>query len=224
MATLASAILDRAAVILQDTENVRWTVAELLKWLSDGQASIVQLKPDAGTVNTSVRLKAGARQELPAVGISLVDIPRNMGLDGATPGDAVRMADREDMDANAPGWMTAAPSATVLNFVCNKADPLHFYIYPPQPGTGQGYVEMVYVAYPAAVEAITDAISLPDIYAPMLLDFVLYRAYQKDAEDAVNAQRSTTHMAAFLNMLGVQAKSSITPALVTYPLAPGGGK
>jgi hypothetical protein len=67
-------------------------------------------------------------------------------------------------------------------------------------------VELVYSSYPtditepadgALYTAVTGNISVPDIYANTLVDYVLYRAYTKDAEFAGNAQRATAHYGAF---------------------------
>ncbi|MCK7581011.1 MAG: hypothetical protein MZV65_38935 [Chromatiales bacterium] len=49
-------------------------------------------------------------------------------------------------------------------------------------------------------------IKLDDIYANAILDYVLYRAYSKDAEYAANAQRAALHYQAFTNALGVKTQ------------------
>jgi hypothetical protein len=58
---------------------------------------------------------------------------------------------------------------------------------------------------------------LDDIYANCLLDYILYRAYQKDSEYAGNAQRSMMHYQGFSNALGIktQADSATTPIPTT---------
>ena len=55
-------------------------------------------------------------------------------------------------------------------------------------------------------------ISLDDIYANALLDFILYRAYSKDAEFAANAVRSNAHLTAFGSSLGVKTKIDASSA------------
>ena len=59
----------------------------------------------------------------------------------------------------------------------------------------------------------TTTISLDDVYANCILDYMLYRAYQKDSEYAGNAERSLMHYQSFSNALGVktQADGAITP-------------
>jgi hypothetical protein len=40
-----------------------------------------------------------------------------------------------------------------------------------------------------------------------MLDYMLYRAYSKDAEYAANAQRAVAHFQAFQNALGVKSQT-----------------
>lgn len=205
---LVSAIVSRAATILQDTTNVRWPEAELVDWVNDGQREIVLLRPEAGAKTAVHQLVAGAAQTLPSDGTELVEITRNMGTDGTTPGPVARIIDREELDAIDPDWPTATASATVVHYIYNARNPTGFYVYPPQPASGQGYVEVVYAATPATV-ASGDSLGLDDIYASAVLDYVLYRAYQKDGEQAESARRSNTHYTAMLNALGVKAKNNL---------------
>jgi len=52
-------------------------------------------------------------------------------------------------------------------------------------------------------------INIDDIYANALVDYMLYRAYSKDAEYAGNAQRAVAHYTAFSNSLGVLIKNEL---------------
>lgn len=75
---LASTILSKAAAILFDETNVRWTQAELLTHLNRAQRIVVDAAPQAGTVKEVALLGEGARQSLPTGGIRLLDMPRNL--------------------------------------------------------------------------------------------------------------------------------------------------
>jgi hypothetical protein len=55
-------------------------------------------------------------------------------------------------------------------------------------------------------------IGIDDIYANALLDFILYRAYNKDAEFAGNATRAQVHMMGFASSLGVKSKIDASSA------------
>lgn len=215
---LASAIVDKAEIILQDTTNTRWDPAELLGWLNDGQREAVSLKQFANDKNQNLLLVTGTKQTIPADGISLLEVVRNMGTNGATPGPAVRIVDREALDAAVPNWHAATAAAEVKHYVFDQRDPTHFYVYPPQPAANQGYVEIIYAAAPADI-ALGTAITLDDVYANAILDYILYRAYLKDSDSPVNAQRAANHYAAFGNSLGVRlkAETAVNPNTVAPP-------
>ena len=90
--------LARAAVLLQDVSNIRWPLPELLDWLNDGQREIVLKKPNASIKNEPFVLAVGTKQTLPADGVQLIDVVRNL------PGTAIRIVSREILDAQLPDW------------------------------------------------------------------------------------------------------------------------
>lgn len=209
---LASEILTRASVVLQDTTNVRWDQTELINALNDGQRDVVLLAPEACTQTVNMMLSAGTRQQLPAGGLRLIAVTRNMGT-GSTPGRAIRLVSRTVLDAQRPNWHTEPASNTALHYTFDPRNPKTFYIYPPQPSVPSA-VELTYSAMPATV-SVGQAIGIEDIYANALLDYVLYRAYLKDAEYTQNADRATLHYKAFLAALG--AKESIDSSVEPLP-------
>ena len=199
MATkLVSDIVTRASTILQDTTNVRWPTDELVKWVNDAQLEIVKLVPDAYTKSESVQLVPGTKQSLPASGIRLIEVVRNMGGAGSTPGRAVRKVPRMVLDTQHPDWHSES-DAVVKHYIFDTRDPKRFYVYPGQPSPAN-YVELVYSAAPPAV-AISDVISIDDVYANSILHCVLYFAYLKDADYAANDQRAANAWQVFLNTL-----------------------
>lgn len=195
----AQAIIERASVILQDTSNIRWPVNELLNWLNDGQREIVALAPDAYTRTENVLLVPGTKQTIPGIGIRLIDISRNMGVTGATPGRAIRPVDRAVLDAQRPNWHFETASAEAKHYMFDRRNPKVFYVYPPQPNV-PGYVEITYSSAPTDVSQ-GQPIVIDDIYANALLDYILYRAYSKDAEYTQNAERAQMHYKAALASL-----------------------
>ncbi len=116
MAVTAQTIIDKAAKQLLDSNNLKWTRAELLSWLNDGLRQIVLMQPNATNTRSSVQLVAGTRQKLPTGGWMLLGIYRNMGTTGTTPGRAVRISSRELLDAFNPNWHTATASTTTTNY------------------------------------------------------------------------------------------------------------
>ena len=191
---LASSIIDRAAITLQDTTNIRWPRAELLGWLNDGQRDIVMHKPNACVANGARQLAAGSKQTIAADAIGLVDAVRNLGANGTTPGRAVRLVSREILDSQIPGWHFETPTGEVKHFVYSELDPRTFYVYPPSNGANQ--LELICSAAPGNV-AENATIAIDDIYANALLDYILYRAYAKDTEYASNPTAANNHYTAY---------------------------
>jgi hypothetical protein len=207
MATVtAASVIDKAQVILQDTTGIRWPDDELLGWLNDGQREIVLYKPNAFVRNTSVQMTTGTKQGLPADGVQLLDVVRNMGTNGSTPGRAVRITIREILDSQIPNWHTEAPANEVKHYMYSMLDPKNFYVYPPN--TGQGHVELIYGAAPTEA-TLQSTITLDDIYQTILMDYILYRAYSKDTEFAADVNRASSHQQAYLTALTGKAKVEI---------------
>lgn len=199
-------IVTKAQTILQDVTGVRWPSSELLSWLNDGQREVVLFKPNSYVKNVAVKLVSGTKQSLPADGIQLIDIVRNMGAGGVTPGRSIRITMREILDAQVSNWHDdSIADIVVKHYVYSQFDPKTFYVYPPQPTVNQGYVELIYGASPADTTLI-GTISIDDIYQSILLDYVLYRAYSKDTEYAADENRAAFHQAAYLASLTGKAK------------------
>ena len=201
----AQSVVDKVQVILQDTTGVRWPDSELLDWLNDGQREIVLYKPNAFIKNLAVRMAGGTKQSLPADGVQLIDVVRNMGTNGTTPGRAVRITMREVLDSQLPDWHSETPSSVVKHYVYSLFDPKNFYVYPPQPAAGQGYIELVYGASPTDT-TLGGTITLDDIYQNVLVDYILYRAYSKDTEYAADQNRAAAHQNAYIAALTGKAK------------------
>ena len=217
MAITAQSIIRRCVETLQDTTSIRWPVAELVRYLNDGQREVVLYRPDAMVTNATVTCVAGTKQTLPANGAKLIEVIRNARAAGTK--RAVRMVNREILDAQMPGWHALAGADDALHFMYDPRDPRVFYVYPP--ATTNTQLDIVYAAYPtdivepadgATYTAVTGNISLPDIYGNVLQDYILYRAYTKDSEYAGNAQRAQAHYAAFANALGIEIKATVAVA------------
>ncbi len=203
---IARAVIEKAQIILQDTTGVRWpSDTELLGWLNDGQREVMVFKPNTNVKNIAIKLATGTKQSLPSDGVQLIDVVRNMGTDGQTPGRAVRIALREILDAQVPNWHSSTAAAEAKHYMYSVLDPKNFYVYPPQPSSGQGYVELVYGATPADA-TINGAITLDDIYQNVLVDYILYRAYSKDTEYAADQNRAAAHQNAYIASLTGKAK------------------
>ena len=201
MTIAAQSIIRRVVETMQDNTSVRWPVAELVRYLNDGQREVVLYRPDSMVTNATITLASGAKQALPTNGSKLIDVIRNT----AGTKRSVRMTVRNILDTQSPNWYNLTGVTEILHYMYDPRDPKVFYVYPPAAASGAS-VEVVYSAYPtditepadgALYSAVSGNISLPDIYGNVLADYILYRAYTKDSEYAGNAQRAQAHYAAF---------------------------
>jgi hypothetical protein len=193
----AQSIIDKAQIILQDTTGIRWPEeTELLGWLNDGQREVAILRPDASTVTANMTTVAGTKQSLPAAGTALVNVMRTVG------GNAIRKVPQEILDAQRPGWH-AESSGAAKHYTYDPRTPRIFYVYPPSAGSVQ--LEIKYQAAPADVATIGGTITIDDVYANALIDYILFRAYSKDAEYTANDGRAMAARKSFENTLGLKA-------------------
>jgi hypothetical protein len=196
---LASTLITSVSRLLHDTANERWSTTELLEYLNDGQKEACIPKPDIYTVATSFQLAAGTRQQIPANSVQLVKIVRNMGLDGTTPGSAIPSVVMQQLDLVRPGWHSEAASAVVKHWMYDEKAPKFFWVYPRNTGTG--YVEAILGAVPPDVAAVSNAITIDDIYKNPLVNYMLFRSYSKDADFAANESLAKTYYDLFMSSL-----------------------
>lgn len=211
MAFSAQSLILRVITTLQDATAVRWATDELVRYLNDGQREILVYRPDATATTASVALAAGAKQSLPVGSFKLIDIVRN--TNGTK--RAIRLTTRALLDSQVPSWQyvsgvgTDVGATEIKHYVYDSRDPKVFYVYPPAASSGAS-VEMVYSALPtdiaepapgALYTAITGSLSVSDLYTNALTNYVLYRAYAKDAEFSANGQVAAAYYASFQNAL-----------------------
>jgi hypothetical protein len=195
---LASEITDSASILLQDIDKTRWTDAELRQWLYDGQVEAARI-PGINTVPIVFQLVAGSKQTLPANAIAALRFTRNMGSNGTTPGNAIRPVFRKEIDAFVPGWMSATGNVVEHVIYEPEVDDRTFYVYP----SSTNYIEIYVSQMPTAITGPTSTVSLGDDYRNALLDYVLYRAYSKDAEHGNINNKALTHWHGFANGVGL---------------------
>lgn len=205
MGTAYNLIL-RAQSILQDTTGQQWSDADLLREVCAGQTLIAAKVPDGCTGKRPVMLVSGVRQQLPANCISCLAITRNMGTDGLTVGDVIYPFDPASLSAFDPGWEYGTEGTSIKSYFYQPQLPREFMVYPP--AVAGIYVEAAMrleptpIVYDEAGDWQTSALSINPTYEEALLEFVLFRAYAKDSEDAQNLSRSGAHQQAFQALLG----------------------
>lgn len=199
---LASAILAKVSVDLNDTANVRWPQAELLAWLNDGQRAAAVLKPSCSASVQSFTLQAGkTKQTAPTGAVAVLDVVRNMGEDGNTPGVVVTPVDRAALDRTIPTWHSDANTLGYVSHTVASAEPHTFYVYPKAPATTWA-VEAVFAVTPTEVATVSTAITVDDIYSTALSFYVLARAYGKNRTDTASVAMAATYYSAFVDAMG----------------------
>lgn len=202
MTVYAASLLTRASEALQDTSYVRWTEAELLRYLYDGVQALITARPDMSTTTAAFTPAVGARQTLPSEAVALVDVLNNT----ATNKRAVTKVSQPLMEATNRDWMSATPADTAVNYMYDLRTPRTWYIYPP--ATGGGSVDIVYSVFPAETTSRVGTYDLSSQWQTPLLAYVLGRAYAKDAEYGGNMALSTTYMSAFAKDIEGQATTT----------------
>lgn len=242
-------VLYRVSAQLHDVspQFTRWTQRELVSWLNDGQKAIAKYMPSSCSRVDTIRLAAGTKQDISLIlpgqlapqvsgqpsiyGGYLQSVIRNMGATGLTPGRAIRLVDREVMDVNNPTWHSST-GTEVTQYMFDPRMPKTFYVYPGVPTTTNVYVELSYLADPVEVlwyqvdygmtSNTFTMISIDDKYVDDLVNYILARAYMKDAEFAANAGLASAHAQMFTSSINAQvaALSGVNPNLQSLPMNP----
>lgn len=248
---LVKDVLWRVSILLGDTlpQFKRWSERELVHWLNDARIAITKALPLANVRVDAIKLPNdsyhsietiaaadcipgdGSTPTVPIYGTQFLRATRNMGLDGLERGKAIRMVDREDMDAAEPDWSMRV-GANVTSCIFDPLQPLRFGTYPSTKGLA--WIEIAYCAVPipitntaaAGSEAYlnsgssTVTLGIADQYVEECVDYVLSRAHQSDVLHA-EPVKAIYHEQRFINSL----KSKLAASGGTDPnlsIQPGG--
>lgn len=199
---LASALIAQVSEIVQDESNVVWTESQCLGWLNDAQRAIVSVRPDSSILNHSVILVPGTKQSI--TGLRLMAVNRNMGIDGLTPGRAIRLVERGIKDDFNPDWHTEDAATAVKEWIFDARLPKEYYVSPPVHATTVVQIEVSESIEPTEMAATTDTISLDDVYSPAIIEWAIYRCMSREAEETPNIQRAAMHFQQFFSLLGAK--------------------
>jgi hypothetical protein len=207
-------IVSGARKILSDDDEVRWSNSELILWLNDCYSVLPQVKPSECTVGEELTLVEGTKQSIPSDAERLVDITHN------TAGDmgAINIISRKELSAVLPGWNAESGTENIERYIFDEMMPKEFFVYPPALDTATVYAHVVKIpASHSRILAVSEdlSISVKDSLAPMLIDYILFRAFSKDADNASYANRAGLH----LNSFNMQADAGFKLELATSPNA-----
>jgi hypothetical protein len=196
MTVTAGTILTRVRTqLIDELDQKRWEDAELYRWMSDGQRVLIAMDPAIGAYTDSLKLIVGTKQNLPDGSFMLLDVKRNMGLDGETPGRAVTVVSRENLDRVDPDWHASRRSDITYHYIYDPKQPRIFYVWPPS--TGMTYLEVSRAVNPADLTAPESTLGVPDLYQTALFDYVMFRAHQKDSDYAGGNDKAQAYLQLF---------------------------
>lgn len=212
MAITAQSIVLDVQTTLQDLTGTRWPAHEIVGYINDGQREIAAKRPDVTATQIAFVTAEGAEQALPAMAMSLIDVPRN------TSGSkrAITKVDAALLDAFSRDWRGMTGVAEFSHFCYEPTDPRAFDLYPPaSAGTS---VQLLVSAYPTDVPSptppgvlastVSGSISLGDEWCSALRNYAAFRAYSKDAEFGGNAALAGQFYQLFRSAIGDQLSST----------------
>lgn len=200
----ASSILSRTDDLLNDESRIRWPLLERVRWINEAMGAIINRRPSAFAKSVVHSLSAGTAQTIPATGSILLDVVRNIGADGVTPGMPVRRTDRQLLDDSDPTWHTGKKKSVIKHFTFDDRAPKVFYCYPPAiAGTK---VELLHAELPPDIAGATDTLDVSAEYLEAFVNYVCYRCYAKDSEYA-NGNLAAAFYQAFEASLGIKAQA-----------------
>lgn len=208
-------IIRRVEFILQDT-NVRWPRLELQSWINEAYLAITLLRPDASSKSGAFTCVEGTRQNITAsfaTALRLLDVTRN--LTTSSDKKVIRAVQRPVLDDQRPAWHTETPTENIQHFTFDPRQPKEFFVYPPASAGAE--IEVVYTDAPethslseADLDPATgsaEVIKLDDTYMTPIIDWVLYRAYSKDAEYGANEARAAAAYQSFNAAVNVKSQT-----------------
>lgn len=248
-------VLWRASTMLQDTKPqfYRHMERDMVDALNDGQVAIAKFLPSSCSRVDALRLVPGTKQSIqsiapdnckpgdgstpsaPVIGTQVLDVIRNMGADGMTPGRTVRLIPGKVQDAQDRDWHTSVGIAA-KTYVYDPATPRYFWIYPGAHPTTPEWLDVAYTAQPlqipntgaegaelyAETGASTQAISIADEHLDDLTNYVVARMLYKPSEWS-DAQKGDAFAAMFTGSLNakVAALTGHNPNIRHLPMASG---
>jgi hypothetical protein len=203
-------ILKENTDFIGDPTNLRWDRAELLGWLNAGYREIVGLRPDATSTAREFLCEAGTRQRLLRDGAGcedawqLLEVVRNTA--SSSQKGAVRPTQRADLDNMRRYWHAAEGTTDIEYAIVEPTSPREFLVYPP--ASSDARLEVVVSVLPQShstqlAATSSEVIRLPDPFSNALSEWILYKAFSKDADFIANAERAVLHRTAMQASLGL---------------------
>lgn len=137
---------------LQDASGVVWAEADMFDYFNNALYVLMLARPHAFSAISSLLLTADANQQSITNAYMILDIIRNMGSDGSTPGKPISEIDRWQMDTISRAWYSQIGKTYVEHYMYEPEKSLSsFHVYPKTHATTPVYVEANLATYPTKV-------------------------------------------------------------------------
>lgn len=201
----------RALNQLRDPGFIRWPLAELCDYYNDAVRAIILIRPDAGAVTERITAIAGAHQHLPPGTVQLLEIT------GITDGRALSAASRQELNTSYPHWrqMHGSPE----RYIYSGQTPREYWLFPAPQQEIMLDAVLVRIPDPVLLTDLNGAtpVAPGDAWVNPLLDWMLYRAFSKDADQGAQLQLAMQHYQAFSDQLNLKTRAD---GVSTPPVPP----
>lgn len=214
MSTVNS-LLERAARELIDTAHTGWTSEDLLSYYHSAIAALATVRPALFARAQAFTCRAGTRQTLPSEAVTFIGVNRNQS------GRVITRVAQTQLDAMDPDWINSQGATAAEAYVFDDRQPRTFWLYPGVvAGTGGDLVVSV-LPDPVTLTALEQDVALPvdDSYVTPCLDWILYRAFLRDGEDAANTARAERYVQAVTQYLGLKGQAEQALTVAALPMS-----
>lgn len=202
----ASTPIDEVRGILLDATGTAYQNSELLTWLNEALRATSNVKRDFYVKQGAIDLVAGVVQELPSDGLTVIDLIYNNHT-----GKVCTQCDMELLQESNRFWPADDPQENVENWAINPKNPRRFYVTPPNTG-GSGVALMgSYGAVPPEITDVGDDLSVTDDNQPILVNFMLARAYSKSSK-RYDPTKEAFYFNEWKQLVGLKSTSQIAIA------------
>jgi len=201
----AEEIIHKVSATLLDEGMTSWTIEELFDSLNTAVREVARRDPSAYMVTETITLSSGTKQQFPAAATGPVTVSRNMGIGGIAPGKAPFITLLDVLDKTFPQWGNVPAAAEVQLYAYSRSDKNTFYVYPPQPSTGRGTLEVAYPSEPPVAKNLNEKLVINSSYEGALVDYILYRSFMKESENQASIAKASGFFNAFLSRFQTKA-------------------
>lgn len=212
--TTLKTVIDRCKTTLQEvtSDGTRWSNNELVDWAGEFYQFASSMNPGEFSDMREFQCVAGTKQDAPGDMVQVLDIIRN--LEGSKA--PIIASTKNVLDSTRRGWHGEVPTNSQEVFILDERYPRQFYVWPP--ASAGSLIEIAGVVIPekhslADYSGGVAVIKCSDRLVPPMVDYVLFRAYSKDADFAGNANRANVHYTTCVNalQLGRNSRYEVSP-------------